>query len=147
MYFDVEMPDTKPDWKTFEKEVMNIFDGFGYKTEWNIRFKTGRRFQIDVLAWDEYRCFIVDCKDHKYINPEKEELLSLAQKERTVNLLRVRPWLAGKKVFSLLVTRNKAASLLDHKEAGLKIMSLDAASLPETLRNIELYEDDLYRLA
>jgi len=51
------------DWKMFEKIVANIFEKNSFKTKTNFRFKTSRRFEIDVLAISDLYVFCVDCKE------------------------------------------------------------------------------------
>jgi hypothetical protein len=51
------------DWKTFEKIVANIFERHEFKVKTNFRFKTTRRFEIDVLAISGLYVFCIDCKE------------------------------------------------------------------------------------
>lgn len=51
------------DWKTFEKIVAHIFEMNGFKVKTNFRFKTSRRFEIDVIAISDLYVFCVECKE------------------------------------------------------------------------------------
>ncbi|MCL5009830.1 MAG: restriction endonuclease [Candidatus Parvarchaeota archaeon] len=146
MYFDVEVKHESTDWKAFEKLVHDIFESFGYKTEADVRFKTVRRFQVDVIAYDGTRCFFVDCKDHAYIPPSEEDEFIRKQKIRAENLVKLRPELEYKRKIILLVTRNKSNSLLQHSEASGKILGVDINGLKELLINLPVYEDELLSL-
>ncbi len=144
MYFDVLPEQKKTDWKGFERAVGAVFEESGYKVLADVRFKTERRFQIDIIAYDNYRCFFVDCKDHRYINPSKEEDFVDRQHVRAENFLRSNPELAYKKKFILLVSRNKAPSLIWHEAGREKILAVDFSALNDLLVNIHAYEDELY---
>jgi Holliday junction resolvase len=144
MYFDVKVKEKKTDWEQFERDVAEIFDQFGYKSEQDIRFKTVRRFQIDVIAYDEKRCFFIDCKDHLYVSPGKEEDFVIKQRVRAENYLKTRTDFQYKKKIVLLVTKNKTASLINHVESHGKILSVDMSVLPDLLTNIYRYDDELY---
>jgi hypothetical protein len=144
MYFDVELKNEKTDWKAFEKQVNDVFESFGYTAEADVRFKTTRRFQIDVVAYDEKRCFFVDCKDHAYIPPSEEDEFLQKQRIRAENLIKIRPDLTYKKKIVLLVTRNRTNSLLQHSESTGNIFGVDMSGLRELLINLPLYEDDLF---
>jgi Holliday junction resolvase-like predicted endonuclease len=49
-------------WKEFEETVAEIFRSNGFIVKQNFRFKTKRRYEIDVLAIKENLIFCVDCK-------------------------------------------------------------------------------------
>ena len=53
----------KFDWRSFERTVGDIFSSNGYRTFMNFRFKTERRYEIDVVAVSGSVVFLVDCKD------------------------------------------------------------------------------------
>ncbi len=142
MYFNVKHKKTEIDWKKFENETADVFEEFDYSVERDVRFKTNRRFQIDFIASDGKRRFFVDCKYHAYIPPEKEYEFAKMQLLRAENFLGINSKKEQKNII-LLVTRYKANSLLMHSE-GNKIFSVDYESLPILLRDIELYEDELF---
>lgn len=144
MYFDVKIPEKRSDWKKFEDDVADVFEQFGYKVKRDVRFKTSVRFQIDVIAYDEQRCFFIDCKDHLYIPPSGEETFILKQKVRAENYVNISPDLKYKKKIILLITRNKTSSLINHVEAGGKIFGVDINALRDLLTNIQIYLDELY---
>lgn len=137
MYFDVKHDKSKVPWEAFENEVADIFDSFGYHTLRDVNFKTGRRYQIDIIAFDNSRVFCVDCKYHKYIPPSIEEFFTLKQVERMREYLKLdRHDFLGKRVVFFLVTRYPI-----YKQSTDKILSVDAHQLNYLLNNIETYED------
>lgn len=52
----------KCDWKSFENVVKEIFQENGFHTKQNFRFKTKKRYEIDVIAVRNSRIFCIDCK-------------------------------------------------------------------------------------
>ncbi|MBI2543400.1 MAG: NERD domain-containing protein [Candidatus Aenigmarchaeota archaeon] len=52
----------KYDWKNFETVVSKIFKENIFLTKQNFRFKTKRRYEIDVVAVKNNQVFCVDCK-------------------------------------------------------------------------------------
>ena len=143
MYFDVDFKKEKVDWHGFENRIADIFEEFGYSVERDVRFKTMRRFQIDVIASDDNRCFFIDCKDHSYIPPSEEESFIIKQRVRAENLLKTRPELMKPKKFLMLVTRNRTASLINHEYGGGKVLSVHHSVLNDLLTNISVYEGEL----
>ena len=85
----------------------------------------------------------MDCKNHSYIPPEKEKEFVKNQFVRANNFIEKEGG-EEKKNIILLVTKNKTNSLLMHREGGEKILAVDLYSLPALLKNIDLYEDELY---
>lgn len=53
----------KIDWKNFELFVKEIFSSNGFKSFPNFRFKTSRRFEIDITAIKNNLIFLADCKE------------------------------------------------------------------------------------
>jgi len=51
------------DWKEFEGLVAEIFIAHGFHVKKNVRFKTSRRYEIDVLAVRDDVVLAVDCKE------------------------------------------------------------------------------------
>ncbi len=143
MYFDVDFKKEKTDWESFEKATGDVFESFGYITLRDVRFKTTRRFQIDLIAYDKQRAFLVDCKDHVYIPPQKEEEFLLKQQIRAENFVRFDDKFANLLKITLLVTKHRTNSLMDHHEGGSKILAVDFDSLNELLNNIHLYLGEL----
>ncbi|MCW1293802.1 MAG: NERD domain-containing protein [Candidatus Parvarchaeota archaeon] len=145
MYLDIRYD--KPDipWKEFENETADIFESFGYHVLRDVNFKTGRRYQIDVIAFDNIRVFCIDCKYHKYISPSIEEFFTSKQIDRMREYLKLdkRDFL-GKRIFFFLVTRyaNDFAS----RQTVNKILSVGIHQLNYLLNNIEVYEDRLLSL-
>lgn len=50
------------DWKKFEKMIAEIFQENGFYIKQNFRFKTRKRYEIDVVAVKGNRIFCIDCK-------------------------------------------------------------------------------------
>jgi len=51
------------DWRTFESTVAEIFAANGFFVRKNLRFKTDRRYEIDIIASNSRDVFCIDCKD------------------------------------------------------------------------------------
>jgi len=51
------------DWKEFEGLVREIFESHDFKVKNNFRFKSEKRFEIDLLAINSKKVFCVDCKE------------------------------------------------------------------------------------
>lgn len=52
----------KYDWKKFEGIITEIFQEHGFHTKQNFRFKTKKRYEIDILAVKNSRMICTDCK-------------------------------------------------------------------------------------
>lgn len=50
------------DWKEFEELVAEILKKNGFKTHLNFRFKTGERYEIDIIAVKRNLSLVIDCK-------------------------------------------------------------------------------------
>ena len=50
------------DWKEFEKLIVEILKKHDFNVHNNFRFKTDRRFEIDVLAVKDKTSLLIDCK-------------------------------------------------------------------------------------
>ncbi|MGC9058804.1 MAG: restriction endonuclease [Candidatus Aenigmatarchaeota archaeon] len=76
------------DWKEFEEKVEEIFKIHGFKTIRNFRFKTKKRYEIDLVAEKDYVIFAVDCKKWSRGRYKISELKKFAvkQKERALEL-------------------------------------------------------------
>lgn len=59
---DIEDVLEKYDWKKFEQIIAEIFQKNSFYTKQNFKFKTKRRYEIDVLATKSNRIFCIDCK-------------------------------------------------------------------------------------
>jgi len=49
-------------WKEFEEKVEEIFRIHNFKTTRNFKFKTTKRFEIDIIAEKRDLLFVIDCK-------------------------------------------------------------------------------------
>lgn len=59
---DIEDILEKYDWRNFETIVAVIFKENGFNTNQNFRFKTRKRYEIDIVAVRDNRIFCIDCK-------------------------------------------------------------------------------------
>lgn len=71
----------KFDWKDFEEVSKKIFEENNFKVRKNFRFKTSRRYEIDVLALGSRYIFCVDCKQWRG-GRNKKSGLKLAVKKQ-----------------------------------------------------------------
>jgi Holliday junction resolvase-like predicted endonuclease len=74
------------DWREFEEKVEEIFKIHGFKTKKNFRFKTYKRFEVDIVAEKRDLVFIIDCKQwdksrHKTYNIKKAAERQLERSE------------------------------------------------------------------
>ncbi len=53
----------KFNWKDFEEAITEIFRSNGFVVKQNFRFKTKRRYEIDIVGVTGNICVCVDCKD------------------------------------------------------------------------------------
>ena len=76
------------DWKGFEKIIAQILKENGFKVKNNYRFKTEKRYEIDVLAEKNGIVLSIDCKDWSRGRYKKSALAKAAKKqsERTKEL-------------------------------------------------------------
>ena len=76
----------KFNWKEFEEAVAEIFSENGLYAKRNVRFKTDRRFEIDIVASKPRKVFCVDCKEWSRGRNKKSGITHAAelQKERTL---------------------------------------------------------------
>ena len=71
-------------WRTFEELVSYILESNNFKTKLHFRFKTNRRYEIDVLAEKNKKCLLVECKKWKgkTASPSKIEKAVETHQER-----------------------------------------------------------------
>ena len=50
------------DWKQFEEIIEEVFDTNGFKVHRNFRFKTKKRYEMDLIAVKNEKALCVDCK-------------------------------------------------------------------------------------
>jgi len=76
------------DWKGFEQMVGKILEENGFGVDTNVRFKTDRRYEIDVLAENRDLSLSIDCKEWSRGRYKKTALSKAAEKqsERTSEL-------------------------------------------------------------
>jgi hypothetical protein len=73
------------DWKGFEKAVQEIFELNEFKVKRNFRFKTKRRYEIDLIAIKDRFNFCVDCKRFGKGRYKKSEILKAIKKQEERN--------------------------------------------------------------
>lgn len=69
------------DWKNFEKVVQEIFEVNGFRVRRNFRFKTKKRYEIDILAIKDNFNFCVDCKRLGKGRYKKSEIVKAVKKQ------------------------------------------------------------------
>lgn len=69
------------DWKEFENLVAEIFKANGFFVKTNLRFKTVKRYEIDILAVDGEVVFAVDCKEWGRGRYKKSGLKNAVEKQ------------------------------------------------------------------
>ena len=78
-------------WKEFEGFCSRVLEEHDWRVQKNFRFKSGRRYEIDILAKKGSRILAIDCK-HWGIRPGKATQLRYAaemQAERASELSRI----------------------------------------------------------
>ena len=103
----------KTDWKNFESIVSNIFKENDFSTKQNFRFKTKRRYEIDVIAVRNNSIFCIDCKWWNKGRYKKSGLMSaiVSQEKRT-------------KEFGKFLKKNPIAKNLLHVKSGYTVYPL-----------------------
>jgi Holliday junction resolvase-like predicted endonuclease len=76
------------DWSGFETAVAEIFFENGFSVKRNLRFKTGRRYEVDIIASRGAKVACVDCKEWREGRNKRGgiERAARMQKERTDQL-------------------------------------------------------------
>ena len=76
------------DWSGFEAAVAEIFAANGFSVKRNFRFKTKRRYEIDIIAVRGGKVVCVDCKEWREGRNKKSavEKAAYMQKERVEQL-------------------------------------------------------------
>jgi len=76
------------DWSGFEAAVAEIFVANGFIVKRNFRFKTKRRYEIDIIARRADKAVCIDCKEWREGRNKKSAIEKAAdmQKERTKQL-------------------------------------------------------------
>jgi len=70
------------DWKEFEKIVSDIFEINSFRIFRNFRFKTNRRYEIDLIAIKGNKIICVDCKEWGRGRYKKSGLKNAADKQK-----------------------------------------------------------------
>ncbi|MEM5790672.1 MAG: hypothetical protein QXP77_01325 [Candidatus Aenigmatarchaeota archaeon] len=93
------------DWKFFENFVKEILEAHSFKTKLHLRFKTRRRYEIDILAERGNLLLAIDCKmlgRGRYKKTEIEKAI-LLQEER-IRKFKKFSKIKSKKLYSIIVT-------------------------------------------
>jgi len=80
---DIEDVLKKIDWKDFEKTVAEIFYRHGFKVKQSFRFKTNRKYEIDVLAFRNKLALCVDCKQWSRGREKRSALIKSIKEQKT----------------------------------------------------------------
>lgn len=81
---NVEEIFSRLNWNEFEQGVAEIFTANEFSVKRNVRFKTRRRYEIDIVAMKGNKVFCIDCKrlgGGRYKSSELKRAIAL-QKER-----------------------------------------------------------------
>ena len=91
------------DWREFENFVSEIFSKNDYSVKRNFRFKTSRRYEIDLIASRRNLTFCVDCKNWRGGRNKKSGIILAIEKQylRVQELLKfIRKNLIAKKILT-----------------------------------------------
>lgn len=69
------------DWQEFEQLVAEIFENNNFRVKQNFRFKTKRRYEIDILAVGNKIVLCVDCKEWGSGRYKRAGLVRAAKKQ------------------------------------------------------------------
>lgn len=130
-------------WKDFENLVADIFEENGFRVLRNYRFKTKKRYEVDVVAIKPFVIFCVDCKKWKGGRYKKSLIKSAAfkQEERVKEfskILRSNPnfhFFRGK-VIPLIVTWLEEGIIKENDTLIIPLWKLNSF-----LINLEKYVD------
>jgi hypothetical protein len=72
------------DWREFERLATSLLGEAGYEVEWNVRLSySGRRVQVDVMAYNGSILLIIDCKRwNRPLTPSAELRIREGQEKR-----------------------------------------------------------------
>jgi hypothetical protein len=72
------------DWREFERLTTSLLGEAGYEVEWDVRLSySGRRIQVDVLAYNGSILLIMDCKRwNRPLTPSAESRIRESQEKR-----------------------------------------------------------------
>jgi len=76
------------DWREFERLATSLLSEAGYEAEWNVRLSySGRRIQVDVLAYNGSILLVMDCKRwNRSLTPSAELRIREGQEKRLLLL-------------------------------------------------------------
>jgi len=82
---DLEKILSQLNWKMFEKAVAQVFEANGFSVQNNFRFKTKRRYEMDIIASRHKTVVCTDCKKWRRGRYKQTSLRNAAkmQKKRT----------------------------------------------------------------
>ncbi len=73
---------SKIDWKEFEKTAGSIFAENDFNVKNNFRFKTKRKYEIDIVASRKRKVICADCKEWNRGRYKRSALSSAAKKQK-----------------------------------------------------------------
>jgi Holliday junction resolvase-like predicted endonuclease len=96
----------KFDWQSFEIFVAEIFIANDFRVERNFRFKTGRRYEIDLVAIRSNTVICADCKHWSRGRHKKSGLKhAVAEQERRLEeFKKIRKNLKNCRFYPLIIT-------------------------------------------
>ena len=127
----------KFDWKIFEGVVAEILQENGFNTKQNFRFKTRRRYEIDIIAVKNNKIFCIDCKwwnkgrykksglKNAVINQENrvKELQKFLKKNPIArSVLKIT---RGYKIYTLLVTLHEEDTIKENNTFVVPVWKLN----------------------
>lgn len=126
----------KYDWRKFESIITEIFQENGFHAKQNFRFKTRKRYEIDIVAVRSNRIFCIDCKwwgrgrykktglKHAIVSQEnraKELKKFLKRNPIAKSLLKVTKY----KIYPLLITLHEEDMVHENKTFVVPVWKLN----------------------
>lgn len=105
----------KIDWKDFEELSKKIFEENNFRVRKNFRFKTSRRYEIDILALNPRYVFCVDCKQWGRRRDKTSGLkIATEKQEERINELKkfLRNNLIAKRMMKIEMKKQKFHSII-----------------------------------
>lgn len=133
-------------WKEFEKLISEVLEKHDFKIKQNFRFKTKRRYEIDILAIRNGQILVIDCKYWNSGRYKKSSLKSaiIKQKERAKELEKfLKKNIVAKKMLKVQKSSRFIPLLATWQEEDLveyeNILVVPVWKLNEFLLNISSY--------
>jgi len=94
------------DWKEFEELVSKILKKHDFDTHHNFRFKTNRRYEIDIVAIKKKILLVIDCK-HWGRGRHKKTRLKYAIKDQKERVKQLKKFLKNNLIAKLKLKTSK----------------------------------------